>query len=189
VVREALQRLAHAGFVEVRQGGSTTVLDFKRHGGLNLLAQLLHADGGVDLAVARSIVEARQIIGPEVAALAAKQAGPQLADQLRQTLAKLTGDADPVAGQRVALAFWEALVDGAGSIVFRLMFNSLRLAYEPLLVAMAVVMRHEAGQAGGYDTLVDAVQAGDPQAARAAAAQILNPTTKALLEAIEAATA
>ncbi|GIH09146.1 GntR family transcriptional regulator [Rhizocola hellebori] len=187
VVREALQRLAHAGFVEVRQGGSTTVLDFKRHGGLNLLAQLLLADGGVDLAVARSIVEARQIIGPEVAALAAKQAGREVAGQLRQTLAKLAGDADPVTRQRVALEFWEALVDGSDSIVFRLMFNSLRLAYEPLLAAMAVVMQHEASQAGDYDALIDAVEAGDPQAARAAATQILSPTTSALLDAIDAA--
>jgi DNA-binding FadR family transcriptional regulator len=187
VVREALQRLAHAGFVEVRQGGSTTVLDVKRHGGLNLLAQLLLADGRIDLTVARSIVEARQIIGPQVAALAAKPAGAQVAGQLRQILAKLAEDAGPVARQRAALAFWEALVDGSGSIVFRLMFNSLRLAYEPLLLAMSVVMRHEAGQASDYDALVDAVEAGDPQAARLAAELILTPTTKALLEAIERA--
>jgi DNA-binding FadR family transcriptional regulator len=187
VVREALQRLAHAGFVEVRQGGSTTVLDFKRHGGLNLLAQLLLADGRIDLAVARSIVEARQVIGPEVAALAAKQAGPTVAGQLRQSLAKLTDDSDAVARQLAALAFWEALVDGAGSIVFRLMFNSLRLAYEPLLSAMAVVMEHEAGRASDYDALIDAVEAGDPQAARLAATEILSPTTRSLTEAIEAA--
>ncbi len=184
VVREALQRLAHAGFVEVRQGGSTTVLDFKRHGGLHLLAQLLLADGRVDLGVAASIVEARQIIGPEVAALAAKRASAPLAGQLREIVASLSREADPVARQRLALTYWEVLVDGAGSIVFRLMFNSLRLAYEPLLSAMAVLMHDEVSGPGDYGALADAVQAGDEQAARLAAVRILTPTTAALMHAI-----
>src|SRR4051794_10362253 len=40
-VREALQRLSQAGLVEVRQGDTTTVRDFRRHGGLELLPRLL----------------------------------------------------------------------------------------------------------------------------------------------------
>ncbi|MTL13951.1 GntR family transcriptional regulator, partial [Nocardia seriolae] len=39
-VREALQRLAHTGLVEVRQGGSTTVRDFRRHAGLEMLPEV-----------------------------------------------------------------------------------------------------------------------------------------------------
>ena len=70
-VREALQRLASAGFVDVRQGGSTTVRDFRRLGGLDLLPRLLLARGGLDLAVARSILEARAHVGPKIAELAA----------------------------------------------------------------------------------------------------------------------
>ena len=36
-VREALQRLSQAGLIEVRQGDTTTVRDFRRHAGLDLL--------------------------------------------------------------------------------------------------------------------------------------------------------
>ena len=40
-VREALTRVAAAGLVEVRQGDATTVRDFRRHAGLDLLPRLL----------------------------------------------------------------------------------------------------------------------------------------------------
>src|SRR6476659_3607126 len=56
-VREALQRLAHAGMVEVRQGDATTVRDFRRLGGMDLLPRLLVVGGQLDLKVARSILE------------------------------------------------------------------------------------------------------------------------------------
>ena len=39
-VREALKRVAAAGLVEVRQGDATTVRDFRRHAGLDLLPRL-----------------------------------------------------------------------------------------------------------------------------------------------------
>ena len=74
-VREALQRLATAGLVDVRQGGSTTVRDFRRLGGLDLLPRLLVTGGELDLAVARSILEARLHVGPKIAELAAERTG------------------------------------------------------------------------------------------------------------------
>src|SRR5689334_1543202 len=54
-VREALQRLSSARIVEVRQGGSSTVRDFRRHAGLDLLPRLLVRNGELDPAVGRSI--------------------------------------------------------------------------------------------------------------------------------------
>ena len=63
-VREALQRMAQTRLVEVRQGGSTTVRDFKKTAGLDLLPRLLVRAGNLDTAVARSILEARLIVGP-----------------------------------------------------------------------------------------------------------------------------
>src|SRR4051794_35712144 len=78
-VREALQRMAQTRLVEVRHGGATTVRDFRRHAGLDLLPSLLVRGGSVDVPVVRSVVEARLLIGPGVAALAA---GRRNADQL-----------------------------------------------------------------------------------------------------------
>src|SRR3954453_5168247 len=64
-VREAIKRLSSAGLVEVRQGDATTVRDFRRHSGLDLLPRLLMRDGEVDVAVVRSILETRLHNGPK----------------------------------------------------------------------------------------------------------------------------
>src|ERR1700712_4951146 len=59
-------------------------------------------------------------------------------------------------------------VDAADSIVFRLLFNSLRLAYEPTIAALAPVMEAEVDNLAGYRALADALAAGDGEVARAA---------------------
>jgi GntR family transcriptional regulator, transcriptional repressor for pyruvate dehydrogenase complex len=183
-VREALQRVAQAGLVEVRQGDATTVRDYRRHASLELLPRLLLPRGELDPPVARSVLEARLLIGPEVAALAAARAGTRLGERLRDAVAAIEDDPDPVARQRHALVFWDHIVDGADSIVFRLLFNSLRAAYEPALGALAHLMEAEVGQIEVYRALAEAIDAGDATAARRAAEELLTPATNALLDAI-----
>lgn len=172
-VREALQRLAHAGLVDVRQGDTTRVRDFRRTAGLDLLPRLLFAAGDLDLLVVRSIMEARQVIGPKVAELAAERNGATTARHLDECVALLRAAENPVDRQRYALAFWEHVVDGADSITFRLMFNSLRAAYEPALGAMAVVLAGEVEQVDAYRALAEAIRAGDQALARARADALL----------------
>ena len=179
-VREALKRVAAAGLGEVRQGDATTVRDFRRHAGLDLLPRLLLRDTGLDVAVARSILEARLHNGPKVAELAARRRLPGLADLLEQSIRDLETDADPVGQQRHALTFWDHVVDGADSIVFRLMFNTLRAAYEPALPALATMMAAEVGHSAAYRSVARAIADGDPVAAEDTARQLLEPATHAL---------
>ncbi|HEU5474829.1 MAG TPA: GntR family transcriptional regulator [Actinophytocola sp.] len=183
-VREALQRMAQAGLVEVRQGDATTVRDFRRHAGLDLLPRLLLRGGELDLAVARSILEARLHIGPKVAELAAERAGARLAAELTAAVDALEADTDPVGRQRRALVFWDHVVDGADSIAFRLMFNSLRVAYEPALDALAAVMSVEVDRVSAYRALTAAIATGHPAPARTAAEDLLGPATDLFLSAI-----
>jgi len=185
-VREALQRMAQTGLLQVRHGGATTVRDYKRHAGLDLLARLLVRHGELDPAVARSILEARLAVGPSVAALAATRGGPALAALLTETTDRLAATDDDVERQVHALAYWDQVVDAADSIVFRLMFNSLRAAYEPALEALAPVMAEEVGQADAYRLLTSAIGAGDPEVARAAADRVLRPATEHLIDALAA---
>ncbi|MFD4265272.1 FadR/GntR family transcriptional regulator [Rhodococcus sp. NPDC058481] len=190
-VREALQKLSHAGLVEVRQGDSTSVKDFRRHGGPELLPGLLLRAGQPDWAVVRSVLEARMMIGSQVARLAATRSGPELTAQLRATVHALGGDDDPVALQRHALAFWEIVVDGADSIAFRLIFNSLRQAYEPTMAALGEVMKAEVGQTDAYARLAEAIAARDENAAQRLAVELLDLGTTAIstvIDNLEAAT-
>ncbi|WP_069162003.1 FadR/GntR family transcriptional regulator [Nocardia altamirensis] len=199
-VREALQRLAAAGLVSVRQGDATTVLDYRRGAGLEVLPRLLVQGGELDPAVARSILEARLHNGPKVAELAAARMATPDADQphsstagengairesvraaLTNSVEALATDTDPVQQQRHAMDFWDHVVDAADSIVFRLMFNMLRAAYEPALVALAPIMSAEVGNVGAYRELAAAIVAGRPQEAAETARALLEPATTALI--------
>ncbi len=184
-VREALKRLSAAGLVEVRQGDVTTVRDFRRHAGLDLLPRLLFRNGELDISVVRSILEARLRNGPKVAELAAERHGPQLAELLEDSLLTLETEEDPIEWQRHGLKFWEHVVDSAGSIVFRLMFNAFRAAYEPALVTLATAMTAEVKSPDAYRKVADAICSGDPAGAKKSAQDLLelaNTTLMAVLE-------
>ena len=185
-VREALKRLTETGLVEVRQGDSTTVRDFRRHAGLDLLPRLLFRAGEVDVTVVRSILETRLHNGPKIAELAALRRRADLAALLDSSIDALAAEPDPVERQRHALTFWDHVVDGADSIAFRLMYNTLRAAYEPALPALAVMMAEEVGRPDAYRAIAEAIRDGDPMAAEAAARALLEPATAALLGALDA---
>lgn len=184
-VREAIKRLTAIGLVEVRQGDATTVRDFRRHAGLDLLPQLLFRSGELDVSVVRSILQVRLHNGPKVAELAAQRRTPALTGLLDDAVSALSDATDPVEQQRFALTFWDHVVDGADSIVFRLMYNTLRATYEPALPALAAMMAAEVGNPAAYRRLADAIATGDPIAARSAAEDLLAPATVGLLTALD----
>ncbi|MFD3705470.1 FadR/GntR family transcriptional regulator [Nocardia sp. NPDC058658] len=197
-VREALQRLAAAGLVAVRQGEATTVLDYRRSAGLEVLPRLLLRGDSIDPAVARSILEARLHNGPKIAELAAARVGKAATGRadpgiegavakLSESVDSLAAEADPLAQQVIALEFWDHILDLADSIAFRLMYSMLRAAYEPALAALAPIMSAEVGNADAYRDLAAAIAAGEPERAADTARALLEPTTTALIHALDGA--
>ena len=196
-VREALQRLAAAGLVSVRQGEATTVLDYRRSAGLEVLPRLLLRGDTIDPAVARSILEARLHNGPKIAELAAgrvrrARAGGTDAltaelDLLHESVNALVAEADPLTQQRIALEFWDHALELADSIAFRLMYSMLRAAYEPALAALAPIMSAEVGNGDAYRDLAAAITAGAPERAAESARALLGPATTALIHALDGA--
>ena len=188
-VREALQRMSATRLVEVRHGGATTVRDFQRYAGLDLLPRMLVRDGELDPTVARSIIEARFAIAPTVARMAAQRAvraSESSRAALEEALGRLGAAEGPVGRQHAALAFWDAIVDLADSIVFRMMFNNLRLAYEPAIEALAPLLDGEVSNQAGYRAISAAVQARDADTAHDAADALLRPATEAMVEFLDA---
>lgn len=195
-VREALQRLAAAGLVSVRQGEATTVLDYRRSAGLEVLPRLLLRGDTIDPAVARSILEARLHNGPKIAELAAARvrarggAEAQIDGELallHESVDSLVAESDPLTQQRIALEFWDHVLDLADSIAFRLMYSMLRAAYEPALAALAPIMSAEVGNGGAYRDLAAAIAAGEPERAAESARALLGPATTALIHALDGA--
>ncbi|HEY0645010.1 MAG TPA: FCD domain-containing protein, partial [Nocardioides sp.] len=121
----------------------------------------------------------------KIAELAAARGGAVVGDLLAQAVDELRADDDGVRRQHVALTFWEHLVEGADSITFRLMFNSMRAAYLPLIEALAPLMAAEVDRVEAYAALTEAVAAGDPDRARACATDLLGTATTNLVEAID----
>jgi GntR family transcriptional repressor for pyruvate dehydrogenase complex len=120
-----------------------------------------------------------------VAELAARRRSPDLADLLDAAIAALAGEDDPVERQRHALTFWDHVVDGADSIAFRLMYNTLRASYEPALPALATILAEEVGRPDAYRDIAGAIRAGNPAAAERSARALLEPATVALLGALD----
>lgn len=185
-VRAALTRLASIGIVETRQGGGSTVRDFRRHAGLDLLPRLLLGRGGVDLRVVRDVVEARSSLGPQVVAMAAEAHVDAAADDALFAAARAVDEGADVAGrQRAAMAFWDAVVDRGGSIVFRLLYNQLRAAYEPAMGALADLLAVETDRGDLHVAVAEAVVAGDAELAAERAADLLALGEQALLAAVD----
>jgi GntR family transcriptional regulator, transcriptional repressor for pyruvate dehydrogenase complex len=184
-VREGLKRLSSAGLVEVRHGGVTTVRDFRRHAGLDLLPRLLFRNGELDASVFRSILDARLRIGPKVAELAAERHGPDLTQVLEESLRRLETEKDLLEWQHQALEFWEHVVDGAGSIVYRLMYNAFRDAYEPAIAGLASATTADVRRPDAYRKLAHAICSGDSAGAKNSAEDVLELANAALLAALD----
>ena len=192
-VREGLKRLAQAGLIEQRHGGATTVLDYRLHAGLDLLTKLLVSPTGEpDHHVARSVMEMRAALAPDVARLCALRATPELTGMLRDLVTDMRGAAgdderpeDLARLQQLSLELWDLLVSGADNIAYRLAFNTLRHTYEQIREALVVALADELRQVDLCAGLVEAIAHRNPDRARAHASAIVQRGSDGILAALE----
>lgn len=188
-LREALRRLAQAGLVAIAQGGATRVLDFRRTAGLDLLSELLFLpDGTVDLDTARSLVEIRAALAPDIARLCATRREAHVVDDLRELVrrSEVASEADDLdALQELALEFWDVLVRGSQNIAYQLAYNTLRTTYDKISVALVHVMADENRDVLRMRALTDAVARRDENGARKAAAALVEHGTSSVIELLE----
>lgn len=185
-IREALQRLAQAGLVEITHGGPTKVLDYRRTGGLDLLPRLLVRDGSFDPAVVSSVMEMRACIGPDVARLAALRASSAVADAADSVVDDMESSDDAADLARLDIEFWDLLVDGSGNIAYRLSYNGLRAVYEPLLELVYPVFEDELRDLQARRKIVRALRAGEEKEAERVARRLLAKGTSAMSDAVGA---
>ena len=190
-IREGLKRLAQAGLIEQRHGGGTTVLDYRRHAGLELLTRLLISPSGEpNRHVARSIMEMRAALGPDIARLCALRADASLVAMLRDLVHDMreAAAAEPEQLERLqllSLELWDLLVQGADNIAYRLAFNTLRHTYEQVREALIIALADELRQVDRCAALVDAIATREPDQARAHASAIVQRGSDGILAALE----
>jgi GntR family transcriptional repressor for pyruvate dehydrogenase complex len=122
-----LKRLEQVGLVRIAQGGTTRVLDFRQHAGLDLLAVMAeHASDGDQIAAyLLSILEMRAAIGVDVARLCALRADLTVRGNLVATAAEMKAATRDDQLFELEVRFWERRHDGADNLAYRLAFNSL----------------------------------------------------------------
>jgi len=189
-IREALKRLAQAGLVSISQGGGTKVLDFRRNAGMELLMRLLfRRDGTVDLEVARSVMEMRAALAPDIARLCAQRADTADVAVLRQIVLQMDAAAsadDLPELQGLSLRFWDAMVRGSGNIAYELAFNTLRETYERLRDVLVQVMADEIRDVRSHRTIAEAVARADELSAKHVASALMEQGTRRVLELVAA---
>jgi DNA-binding FadR family transcriptional regulator len=184
-VREAVKRLQQAGLVAVSHGGATRVLDWRATGGLDLLAQLPLATPGEapDPALLRSILELRLCVGVDAARRCAERATVPIVAALNEALESQRG-ATRHQAPLVYAHLWEHVIDGADNIAYRLAYNSLLAGLDPDSEASRALFAGEACDIDAVAALVASIAARIPDAAAAAAEDLL---TRALVLSADAA--
>ncbi len=128
-VREAVKRLEQLRLVEVRHGDAMRVRDWRSHGGLDVVVQLIFAAGGVDRPTLAAVLEARRLMLSEAARLAARRRTEQQARRLAHLAAQIAEAPDTRAAQLLDLAFMAELVEASDNVVFVLILNTVRRLY------------------------------------------------------------
>jgi GntR family transcriptional regulator, transcriptional repressor for pyruvate dehydrogenase complex len=181
-VREAIKRLEQLRLVEVRHGDAMRVLDWRTHGGLDVLASAVLASGTFDVAVLRAVLEARRLLLVEAGRLAADRRSEASALRLHELADELARTADDEAAQAIDFAFWTEVVEAAGNLVFLLITNSIRDVYFRHAALFRAVAEERAAVAPLFARVADAVAAGDTDAAAAAVGALTRNQENRLLE-------
>ena len=175
-VREGLKRLEQAGLVAISQGGKTKVLNFKKTGGLELLAAMMVKEGGlINTGVARSVLEMRNALAPDAARLCAKRCNDELASQLDDIVTEMTNHKkDLQMLQKLALVFWQTIIQGSENVGYQLAFNSLDMTYGQVLEHFTLVLQEEFESIHAYQTISNAISHGNEEEAMVAAKKLVS---------------
>ena len=178
-VREALKRLQEAGLIRISHGGATRVRDWRHDGGLDLLlAVAAQGDVPPELEVERAGMELRACIGADAARRAAERATPAQRAEIVARAEALAASPDPEARNLMYERLWDAIVDAAANVAYRLALNTLN-AGQHVLVLDAEQVAAELGDDAAVRALATAIATGDAEAARARTAELLERSVPA----------
>lgn len=177
-LKHAIVRMAQAGLVETKHGVGTRVRDYERLGGPELLPMLVRSVGPEWMA---EIFQVRREVGAQVAAKAAAGATPEHRDRLRGLAAELGAAADARAAQLTECEIHRVIAAATGNRVYGFLVNALLNAYLEVGEVFAHAFADPAAAAARITPLIDALCAGDPGRAHAAADAYFTETETLML--------
>ena len=183
-LREALKRLEQLGLVEVRHGDAMRVTDWRAGGGLDVIAHVLFAAGGLDRAMLADVMEARRLMLAEAARLAAERRDAEQAGRLEELAERLASAPDAATAQVLDWAFFQELVEAARNVVLVLVMNSIRGIYLQRGELFQAVVADAHGLAPLYERAARAIARRQPTAAQRAVTELAERQERALMESL-----
>jgi GntR family transcriptional regulator, transcriptional repressor for pyruvate dehydrogenase complex len=156
-LREGIKRLEQLRLIDVKHGDAMRVRDWRAHGGLDVLAYA----AATDPQLVSSLFEARRLLLTEAARLAADRRTDEQARALAEIAARIAAADTDQHAQLLDLAFFAALIDAAGNLVFTLILNSIRELYLENLGHFAPIVTGRAELGPLYTETAAAIDSSD----------------------------
>jgi DNA-binding FadR family transcriptional regulator len=185
-LREALKNLEQAGLLRIRQGDGTRVQDFLQTAGLDLLAHMIQVGEHTGISILRDILEFRQIVGRELARLAACRATGEQIQSLDQIAARPTHTPEESLVQD--LDFYFELARTTENVVFLLLLNPVRATVGRFKGFFADFNPPKEEVSAHHQQIIAALRERDPDAAARAADRHLHRGKEHLLQKLSSET-
>jgi GntR family negative regulator for fad regulon and positive regulator of fabA len=169
-LREALQRMARDGWLEIHQGRSTRVRDFWREGNLGVLGAIARHQDSLPPNFVPDLLVVRLALAPAYTRMAVEHDPQDVLDFLRSL------DQLPDTPQAFAQADWELhhlLTVASGNPVFTLILNGFRTLYLAMAPTYFTSAQARSHSRSFYADLHNAASAQDPHACEALTRQVM----------------
>jgi len=163
-LREALQRLARDGWIEIHHGKSTRVRDYWHEGNLAVLGAIAQHQDHVPPDFVPNLLQVRELLAPAYARLAVKRSAKNLVKFLEDYQELIDTP------EAFATADWKLhqyLTIESGNPIFTLILNGFKELYPRMGSAYFTPPKARARSRKFYGDLREAAQARDPDRAEA----------------------
>lgn len=186
-VREALKRLEQARLIEIRHGGGSVVLDFRKKGGFDLIKDLLMPAGRINPAALRSLLEFRMLLGVEIAYCAALRIRTEELEELEGVVDELEscGKSDMERFQVLDFDFHHSLAYGSENITFILLMNAVKDTYFEYKEFFQVMFIRELEEKAAYRNILEALKRRDAEGSRKCCGELIECGNRAFWDSFQ----
>lgn len=169
-LREALQRLARDGWIEIHHGRPTRVRDYWHEGNLGILGAIVKHSRKLPKDFVPNLLEVRQLMAPAYTRMAVEEA-PEKVVSLLQGYENL-----PERAEDFASADWELhyqLTIASGNPVFCMILNGFADFYHTMACIYFELPASREESRSFYAGLLEAAKKGDPELAEVLTRQMM----------------
>ncbi len=170
-LREALQRLAAEGWIDIQQGKPTRVKDVWTEGNLNVLAALVSRQSALPPTFVPQLLEVREALAPAYTAAAVRHNAGEVAAMIGRLLADLNDSPDSFASADWTLHHQLTVL--STNPVYTLILNGFVGFYQRMARRYFSLPESRASSRQFYLDLRAAAASEDPDAARAITAAVM----------------